>query len=214
MREDSLWIWIGVPDVDIVDFGGKKVFIVQRYERVIGGTSIKRLHQEDFCQALGLMSEQKCESDGGPGIAAIFNLIKKNFSRPIIDQRDFLKMVVFNFFVGNCDSHGKNYSILYKNGLVQLAPIYDVVSTCVYSGLTDKLLMKIGNHFELGKVTKDDFVVLCEKCGVHVSVIENIFWNFKKASDSVEKTLLADGKINTELCEKIFEEIKSRLIFF
>ena len=69
----------------------------------------------------------------------------------------------FNFFVGNCDSHGKNYSILYKNGLVQLAPIYDVVSTCVYSGLTDKLLMKIGNHFELGKVTKDDFVVLCGK---------------------------------------------------
>ena len=102
MHEDSIWIWIGVPDVDIVDFGGKKVFIVQRYERVIGGTSIKRLHQEDFCQALGLMSEQKYESDGGPGIAAIFNLIKKNFSRPIIDQRDFLKMVVFNFFVGNC----------------------------------------------------------------------------------------------------------------
>ena len=63
-------------------------------------------------------------------------------------------------------------------------------------------------------VTKDDFVVLCEKCGVHVSVIENIFWNFKKASDSVGKTLLADGKINTELCEKIFEEIKSRLNFF
>lgn len=205
---------IGVPDVDIVDFDGKKVFIVQRYDRVIDGTSIKRLHQEDFCQALGLMSEQKYESDGGPGIAAIFNLIKKNFSRPIVDQRDFLKMVVFNYLVGNCDSHGKNYSILYKNGLVQLAPMYDCVSTCVYSGLTDKLSMKIGNHFELGKVTKDDFVVLCEKCGVYVSVIENIFRNFKKASDSLEKTLLADGKINTELCEKIFEGIKSRLKFF
>ena len=72
---------------------------------------------------------------------------KKNYSEK------FRKKFVF----------GKNYSILYKNGLVQLAPIYDVVSTCVYSGLTDKLLMKIGNHFELGKVTKDDFVVLCGK---------------------------------------------------
>ena len=99
MHEDSLWIWIGVPDVDIVDFGGKKVFIVQRYERVIGGTSIKRLHQEDFCQALGLMSEQKYESDGGPGIAAIFNLIKKNFLDQLLISVIFLRWLSLIFLL-------------------------------------------------------------------------------------------------------------------
>ncbi|MBQ0052145.1 MAG: type II toxin-antitoxin system HipA family toxin [Treponema sp.] len=205
---------IDVPNVDLIEFSGKKVFIIQRYDRLIEGTSIKRLHQEDFCQALGLMSEQKYESDGGPGITTIQNLIKKRFSRPIIDQRAFFNMVAFNFLVGNCDSHGKNYSVLYKNGLVQLAPMYDAVSTCVYSGLADKLSMKIGNHFELGKVSRSDFDIVCENCGVSGSVFEKIFKTFKKASSSVEESLLTDEKINRELCAKIFDGIRSRIGLF
>ena len=121
--------------------------------------SLQRLHQEDFCQALGIMSTSKYQNDGGPGI---------------------LKICAFNYVMGNCDSHGKNYSLLYKNIRVELFPLYDVVSTIIYSGLTDKLSMKIGKHYEIQKVTQEDFSLLAESLNIKYSVLSNIFDDFAK----------------------------------
>lgn len=202
---------LSVPEVEIEEFSGKKTFIASRYDRNINGSKINRIHQEDFCQALGLMSDRKYESDRGPGIFDLYGTIQNHFSRPIIDERNILKYFVFNYLIGNCDAHGKNYSILYKDGLIQLSPIYDCVSTAIYSGLTNKLSMKIGRHFELNKVDWSDFEKVAEKLQLKVSVFENIFSDIKKQFSKVHNKLLSDNQINKELCNQILDGIKKRL---
>ncbi len=166
---------IKVPEVFLKNIAGKDIFIVQRYDRILKDGKISRLHQEDMCQALGLMSENKYQSDGGPGIKDIYNLLKNNSTLPVIDLKDFLTQFLFNYLIGNCDAHSKNYSILYnEKGKIRLAPAYDLVSTKVYPSLTQKMSMKIGNHFELNKINDEDFSLLAEELNINPKTIFKI----------------------------------------
>ncbi|WP_318664713.1 type II toxin-antitoxin system HipA family toxin [Treponema sp.] len=166
---------LNVPDVQLINISGKDVLIVERYDRIIKRNAISRLHQEDMCQAAGIMTDKKYQADGGPGIVEIYQMIKKNSVLPVIDLQAFLKNVLFNYLVGNCDAHSKNYSFIYDtNGKARLSPLYDVVSTIAYPGLTRKLSMKIGSHYEIEKISLDDFSILAETVGVNIKVINSI----------------------------------------
>ena len=160
---------VDVPDVDLFAVAGKDIFVSERYDRIIEDGRIIRIHQEDFCQALGLMSEVKYQSDGGPGITDICNVMKSLMTIPVTAIQKLMRYVVFNYLIGNCDSHGKNYSILYRGRKAELAPLYDAVSTTIYTGLTDKLSMKIGRHYEIKKVTGEDFKLLAESVNLNPS---------------------------------------------
>ena len=199
-----------VPDVDLLKIAGKDIFVVERYDRIKETDSIQRLHQEDFCQALGIMSTSKYQNDGGPGIADIFNTILKVCTVPALESQKFLKYVLFNYVMGNCDSHGKNYSLLYKNNRVELSPLYDVVSTIIYSGLTDKLSMKIGKHYEIQKVTQEDFSLLAESLNIKYSVLSTIFNDFAKKYINVFEELKNDEKISRDILNSIRQVVKSR----
>ncbi|MCR4734893.1 MAG: type II toxin-antitoxin system HipA family toxin [Treponema sp.] len=194
-----------VPEVDLLNIAGKDIFVVERYDRIKEADSIQRLHQEDFCQALGIMSTSKYQNDGGPGIADIFKTILKVCTVPAVESQKFLRYVLFNYVMGNCDSHGKNYSLLYKNNRVELSPLYDVVSTIIYSGLTDKLSMKIGKHYEIQKVSKEDFSLLAESLNIKYSVLSNIFNDFAKKYIAAFEELKDDEKISREVLNSIFE---------
>lgn len=170
---------LNVPDVELKKIAEKDVLIITRYDRIIKNSKIKRLHQEDMCQALGIMSDKKYQADGGPSIKDIYNIIKAKSVTPIIDLNLFLQYVVFNYLVGNCDAHAKNYSFLYDtNGNAHLAPLYDVVSTKDFSSLSSKMSMKIGNHYELEKICDDDFVKMAEELNVNPKIIFNILEKF------------------------------------
>ena len=199
-----------VPDVDILNIAGKDVFVVERYDRIKKDDFIQRLHQEDLCQALGIMNTSKYQNDGGPGIADIFNTIKKNCTVPALETQKFLSYVIFNYLIGNCDSHGKNYSLLYKNKCVELAPLYDVVSTVIYPGLTEKLSMKIGNHYDIKKVSKEDFSLLAENLNIKGSVLSKIFNNFESKYSKAFETLKSETKISKEILDLIFSSMKNR----
>ena len=107
--------------------------------------------------------------------------------------------------MGNCDSHGKNYSLLYKNNRVELSPLYDVVSTIIYSGLTEKLSMKIGKHYEIQKVTKEDFSLLAESLNIKYSVLSKIFDDFAKKYITAFEELKDDEKISRDIVNSIFD---------
>ncbi len=199
-----------VPNVDLLKIAGKEVFVVERYDRINEGNSIQRLHQEDFCQALGIISTSKYQNDGGPGIADIFNTITKVCTVPALESQKFLRYVLFNYLIGNCDSHGKNYSLLYKNRSVELSPLYDVVSTVIYPGLTEKLSMKIGKHYEIQNVTKEDFSLLAETLNIKYSVFSKIFDDFGKKYINAFEELKNDKKVSTDILNSIFEVVKSR----
>jgi serine/threonine-protein kinase HipA len=90
----------------------RPVLVVERYDRVIDpdGT-VHRVHQEDFCQALGLPPEKKCEQDGGPSLARIARVLQ-DFAEPSAPEA-LLRALTVNVALGNCEAHAKNYSLLH-----------------------------------------------------------------------------------------------------
>lgn len=126
----------------------ERFLLVKRYDRVrTADGGLQRLHQEDFCQALGVPPELKYQNEGGPSLADCFALVRRSCSRPAVDLIRLLDDVIFNFLVGNHDAHGKNYALLYTDRGIELAPLYDVVSTAVYPDLSAGLAMKIGGKY-------------------------------------------------------------------
>lgn len=124
------------------------LLLVERYDRIIdkSGATI-RLHQEDFCQALGISHERKYEMDGGPSLRDGATLIRAQSSLPMIDLKGFLRWIVFNVCIGNMDAHAKNISFLYVNGTTRLAPFYDLLSTLFYGKrFKKKLAMRVGGQ--------------------------------------------------------------------
>lgn len=202
---------LAVPPVDIINFGGKDVFVIERYDRIIEGKSIRRLHQEDFCQARALMSEIKYQNDGGPGVTELAETIRAETSFPAVEMQKMLRSLIFNFLIGNCDCHGKNYSIIYESKKTTLAPLYDAVSTTIYSGLSDKLSMKIGRHYEIEKVTSEDFRLLSDSIRIHFSAVTTILKEFEKRLGKAAAAVKADGKTDGELLERILEGFCQRL---
>lgn len=145
--------------------------LVKRYDRKVSGASIERLHQEDFCQALGIISEQKYQREGGPSLKSGFSLIRDISSTPVIDLQRFLDAVIFNFLVGNHDAHGKNFSFIYDHspalGLrASIAPLYDIVCTSYYPELSQKMAMKIGGEYESEMVRSRSFEKMADECGL------------------------------------------------
>lgn len=166
----ALLCGLPVPETGLIWPGEDPVFVIARYDRS-GGTgtsrSIGRVHQEDSCQALGIMPDHKYEADGGPGFTDIFSLLNTLVAAPVIDIRNVLSLAVFNFLSGNCDAHGKNLSFVCPStGNARLAPFYDLVSTTVYDDLSTKMSMKVGGEYRIDKIGREHFLKLGESAGV------------------------------------------------
>lgn len=130
---------------------GRECLLVKRYDRAEDGDTTRRLHQEDFCQALGIPSSRKYQAEGGPGFADLFGMVRAAVAVPARDAIRLLDQIVLSFLVGNHDAHGKNFSLLYDPGSSRatLAPGYDVLSTIVYRGvqpMSRRMAMSIGGE--------------------------------------------------------------------
>lgn len=135
---------IGIPanPVMIGTAEGMPYLLIERYDRTYAarrptqeswslpedsarrffGEYIARLHQEDFCQALGILPENKYQADGGPSLQQCFDLVRRHSHVPAKDLQTLLDAVLFNLLIGNNDAHGKNFSLIYECGqLPQLA---------------------------------------------------------------------------------------------
>lgn len=122
-----------------------KAFIVARYDRKTDGNRIKRIHQEDFCQALGFSSLLKYQRYGtGATLADCFALLRQ-CENPQQDAEKLLQWVIYTVCIGNSDAHAKNISLIYHKNKPCLAPFYDLVSTAPYPDISQKLAMKIGD---------------------------------------------------------------------
>jgi len=101
----------------------------------------------DLCQVLGCMPDQKYENEGGPGLSGCCQVLDMYSSQPILDKQALVKWVIFNYFIGNADAHGKNFSLIREiGGTIRLAPFYDLISTKVYPEISEKMAMKVGKE--------------------------------------------------------------------
>jgi serine/threonine-protein kinase HipA len=145
------------------------MLLVARYDRLVhDGGRVQRLHQEDLCQALGLPPESKYEFEGGPSLAAMFDVVQRGSVAPLPDKRDLLRWVVFNVLIGNADAHAKNVSLLHgpQDG-PRLAPFYDLVCTEAYPLLSSRLAQKIGGEYRPAYVRTRHWERLAATVGVN-----------------------------------------------
>lgn len=141
--------------------------LVERYDRVVIAPGHRqRLHQEDFCQALGVVPEMKYQNEGGPDLTQCFDLVRRA-TRPSAPQvLRLFDYVIFNALIGNHDAHAKNFSLLYSGKPPVLAPLYDTLSTAVYPTLTPKMAMKIGSKYKFSEVQARHWDQFAEAAGL------------------------------------------------
>lgn len=150
-------IGLAVASVEYRSVGDKRFLLIERYDRQTGedGKTI-RLHQEDFCQALGFTSARKYASDGGPVFRDCFALIRRVTTRPAAEALKLLDAALFNTIIGNADAHAKNFSLLYLPDRTELAPLYDLLSTVAYPDFSQRFAMKIGGRRTLEELYPAD----------------------------------------------------------
>ena len=151
-----------------VSASGLPYLVVERYDRDQTAGPIRRLHQEDFCQALGVPSAFKYQAEGGPGVSDAIALLRDAAAAPAIELQRFWDALAFNWLIGNCDAHGKNFSLLYDAdaGSATLAPLYDLVSTIVYPDIVTRLAMSIDGATQIADVNRRAWSELASQAGV------------------------------------------------
>ena len=195
---------------------GIDYLLVERYDRIhrtapSGEPMLERLHQEDFCQAHGIVSEQKYQKEGGPSLKQCFALLREVSSAPVIDLARLLDAVIYNYLVGNNDAHGKNFSLLYRgtgteNFEIRLSPLYDVVSTVYYPELSRDMAMRIGEEYSSEKVTARNFEQLAEEAGLGKPLVRG------RVVELSEKVIAALPKLETAhpVAQKVATLIRQR----
>jgi serine/threonine-protein kinase HipA len=165
-------IGLSTATVEVGNVEGIDYLLVERYDRAPAkqGERLRREHQEDFCQALGIAPEYKYQAEGGPSVKQCFILVREVSSSPVLDLQLLLDAVIFNWLIGNNDAHGKNFSFVYRgevsSGLqTRLSPLYDLVSTVYYKQLSPKMAMKIGGEYCSDRVFPQHFERLAEEAG-------------------------------------------------
>jgi len=165
-------VGLDVASVEARVVRDRTFLLVQRYDRSLDGAgAVRRVHQEDFCQALGVPPETKYASEGGPTFNDCFGLVRRAAARPAVDLLKLLDAAIFNLIAGNADAHGKNFSLLYEPQGARIAPLYDLLATVVYPDLSPKLAMKIGKRATLAEMDAKDWATFAADAGLGLPLV-------------------------------------------
>ncbi len=144
---------------EIERFGGSPVLVVERFDRAVDpdGT-VRRVHQEDVDQALGIEPARKYEASGGPPLRRVASLLS-DWRAPREELSELLRQVTFVVAVGDADHHAKNISILHgEDGGIRLTPLYDVMCTRYYPSVTTAPGMYVNGKRHIDEIRPDDLV--------------------------------------------------------
>ncbi len=150
-------IGLRVPDASLFQIGHHDLYVVERFDRQILPERVARIHQEDFCQALGITADKKYQVGGGPNFDRCRLLIDENLTHQSLKIRsEWVAVLAFNYVMGNHDAHGKNFSIIHGRE-IKMAPYYDLLSTMAYDHLEQHFAMSIGKTFRHDRISATSF---------------------------------------------------------
>lgn len=189
---------------------GLPFLIVSRYDRDLTHEPVRRLHQEDLCQALGRLYVEKYQQEGGPSAPEAMRLVDDRSSVPARDRQQLWLALVFNVLIGNCDAHGKNYSLLCDSPAPSLAPLYDLVSTASYEELTRRLAMSIGGAAERGEVDREAWRRLAAEVGFASRFLEQRMDPFVARVVAAAEELAGREEHRDPVVERIVAGLRAR----
>ncbi len=207
--------------------GHNPILAVRRYDRAFTGESARvingnrvplRLHQEDMCQACGLSSGLKYEPTGANYLSEMAQVINQYSTEPFEDRTVLAYYQLFDFLVGNCDNHLKNWSLLYDEAWenIRLAPLYDVVNTTRYERLKREMGVSFGGSRVIDDVMPEMIRGRLESIGIPGVIANGMFDDFAKellpALEDAANGLSSEGFPEAlELFEELLPEIETRL---
>jgi len=146
--------------------------------------------------------------EGGPTVAQLAQLIRRCTPIPAQELPRLMRAVAFNWIVGNCDAHGKNYSLLYDQGAPTLAPLYDVVSTVVYPELTTRLAMSVDGARDLAEVDDRSWVNLAGDAGYRPAFVTRTVNDLLERAAAEAPLLIVTSVHDNDTARQIGERIR------
>lgn len=189
-----------VNNVAIKTFGRTTALVIERFDRRwTRDGRLLRLPQEDCCQALSAPPSRKYQSDGGPGLVQVLDLLKGS-DTPEADCKSVLKAQILFWLIGATDGHAKNFSIfLGPGGTFRLTPLYDVLSAQPSLDARQierkqmKLAMAVGakNHYRIDGIQGRHFFETGRAAGFSKTALQTVIDEITAtAGDTLER--LAD----------------------
>lgn len=213
----------GIPttNCEIVQFDDVKTLIVERFDRAWLDTQVLiRIPQEDMCQALGVATFEKYQSDGGPGVTQIMDMLNESIKREE-DRKSFLKTQVIFLLLAAIDGHAKNFSIRWGPSGFNMTPLYDILSAqpMVDAGKFQaekiKMAMSYGEkkHYTVRDIYRKHLIQTAKLCRIDIEqmemTIDEVIANVPSVIDEVSKELSGDFPI--QVAESIFEGMRKRI---
>jgi len=175
---------IPAPEVTTGRAGKRTYLLVKRYDRTDVSGRCRRLHQEDYCQALSKPPSAKYETNqtgiGGPTLKDMFDITLR-FMPPTEIVR-LLDTVIFNLLACNSDAHAKNYSIIIRASNASLAPIYDVMCGEVWENVTKNLAQKIAGISRGDQLNRMHWQQFARECGLNPKQVVDRIDTFAKSA--------------------------------
>lgn len=208
----------GVPvaTVEIADFGERRTLIVERFDRRwTKDERLIRLPQEDCCQALSVPPTRKYQSDGGPGLREILELLRGS-DTPDEDIATFMRANIIFWLLGATDGHAKNFSIfLTPGGRYRMTPLYDVLSAQPSLDAHQigrkkfKLAMSVGKnrHYALNDIVPRHFVQTAAIAGIGTPLMRTLFADL--AAKAPYQTSAAINALSFGLPQDMVESISN-----
>lgn len=148
-------VGLDVARTEFTMFGDESAIVIERYDRLVKGRQVLRVHQEDFCSATGRLPARKYEERGGPSLADMVGVVSRSVRDRPAAMRALGDFAAINYIAGAPDGHSKNISLLLLPGETRLAPLYDLATGFPYERLgfdLSTVAVSIGGRRKLGQV--------------------------------------------------------------
>ncbi len=212
---------LGFPTANskVMNLGGASVIVIERYDRLEKGGLMRRIHQEDFCQAAAIRPQMKYQNQGGPSPRAIAEILWSSSSSASEDVMRFAESLIFNWLIGGTDAHAKNYSVLLSSHRkVRLAPMYDIASSLPYPQQIQprkaSMAMKVGSHYRISEISGTDWKKLAQDFRLSpdetLERIRHMAHRLAEISESVAANLINEG-VAHPVINRVVDELKSHV---
>jgi serine/threonine-protein kinase HipA len=211
---------VPVPNVDLRHLP-EPLYVIERFDRESsdskgepGGSAIRRLHQIDLCQALGVSPSKKYESEGGLGLHHLFEVLRGTFiDRPVVAANAVVQWVAFNYLIGNLDAHAKNIAFLMRGQKAAVAPFYDML--CVEAYLPRATMsMAIAGENKPGWVEGIHWDAMAFEAGAAPRLVRGVLSRMNSdLPDAISKVIGDERLLPTErdfIREKVLPVIEER----
>jgi serine/threonine-protein kinase HipA len=212
-----------VNQVEIKQFAGHRVLVIERFDRRwTQDGRLVRLPQEDCCQALSVAPTQKYQSQGGPGIVDIMELLQGS-DNPVEDRERFFTTQLLFWLIGATDGHAKNFSVFLRpQNSFSLTPLYDVLTLQPFYDNKQlqhrffKLSMSVGGRaqYQISHIAKEHFLATGRKAGLSkervVALVSAVHKQCDTALQVVENELPNDfpGYIHDSVKQALVERLQ------